>query len=403
MKFKEFYTGRESTILLGIFVGIIVFLLAGCVLFPSIFYDNFIWKYYWGPTVADAGGGTAVFNGVSAGEGYTIVSEITYGLILIVALYYIYRLLKKLNITIDWHFALALMPYIVFGPVSRVLEDSYYFAEPYVYYFISPFIYAAIAAHTIFFLVVGWHLKNKSDIFDKKYHFVYPIFVIIVVNVAMVALWTFSSSDSLSPVEPVIFYLVSLVSILPIIYSYKKKDFTINKMVLSGGILLLMPSLYLVSKWIFGYYWDITTGVRFDVFVLVASIVGLVCIAVYLISYKFRDNEKIKPYTNLLNISILAGHMLDGVTSYISIKDPLGMGLHYVEKHPASDALLNIWGPLFPIVKFVLIIVVIYVFDVLYKDELKNYARFVNLIKIGILILGLSPGLRDLLRVTMGV
>ncbi|MEA2055405.1 MAG: DUF63 family protein, partial [Candidatus Thermoplasmatota archaeon] len=249
MKFKEFYAERESTIFLGIFVGIIVFLLAGCVLFPSIFYDNFIWKYYWGPTVADVQGGTAVFNGVSAGEGYTIVSEITYGLILIFALYYIYRLLKKLDITIDWHFALALMPYIVFGSVSRVLEDSYYFAEPYVYYFISPFIYAVIAVHTIFFLVVGWYLKNKSNTFDKKYHFVYPIFVISLANVVMTILWTVSSSNVLSPIEPVIFYLVSLVSILPIIYSYKKKNFTVNKMVLSGGILLLMPSLYLTSKW----------------------------------------------------------------------------------------------------------------------------------------------------------
>jgi len=46
---------------------------------------------------------------------------------------------------------------------------------------------------------------------------------------------------------------------------------------------------------------------------------------------------------------------------------------------------------------------VIYVFDVLYKDELKNYITLVNLLKIGIIILGFSPGLRDLLRVIMGV
>jgi uncharacterized membrane protein len=47
--------------------------------------------------------------------------------------------------------------------------------------------------------------------------------------------------------------------------------------------------------------------------------------------------------------------------------------------------------------------VVVYVFDVLYKDELKDHMTLVNLLKIGILILGFSPGLRDLLRVTMGV
>jgi uncharacterized membrane protein len=64
---------------------------------------------------------------------------------------------------------------------------------------------------------------------------------------------------------------------------------------------------------------------------------------------------------------------------------------------------METWPPLFPIVKFSLIIVVIYVFDVLYKEDLKDHMNLVNLLKIGIIILGLSPGLRDLLRVTMGV
>ena len=50
-----------------------------------------------------------------------------------------------------------------------------------------------------------------------------------------------------------------------------------------------------------------------------------------------------------------------------------------------------------------LIIFVIYMFDVLYKDELKDHLTLVNLIKIGILILGFSPGVRDLIRVTIGV
>ena len=101
---------------------------------------------------------------------------------------------------------------------------------------------------------------------------------------------------------------------------------------------------------------------------------------------------------------MIVGHMIDGLTSYVSIYDPLNMGLpRYIEKHPASNFLMELWPPLFPIVKFILIILVIYVFDILYKDELKKYANLVGLIKIGILILGFSPGLRDLLRVTMGV
>ena len=105
-----------------------------------------------------------------------------------------------------------------------------------------------------------------------------------------------------------------------------------------------------------------------------------------------------------LNLSLFVGHLIDGITSYISIYDPLRMGLpSYIEKHPGSNFLLEVWPPLFPIVKFFLIVFIIYFFDVLYKKELQQYQRLVNLVKIGILILGFSPGLRDLLRVTMGV
>ena len=128
-------------------------------------------------------------------------------------------------------------------------------------------------------------------------------------------------------------------------------------------------------------------------------IVGLV----YLFSHIYQKREKFAVYKNPLNLAMLVGHLIDGLTSYISIKDPFAMGLQYAEKHPASNFLLELWGPLFPIVKFFLIIVAIYVFDVMFKDDLKNHLTLVNLLKIGILILGFSPGLRDLLRVTMGV
>ena len=159
----------------------------------------------------------------------------------------------------------------------------------------------------------------------------------------------------------------------------------------------------MIAKWVSGDRWGITIGSQADVFLIVIGIVSLVVFLVYLIAFIFKNNEKIVVYKNPLNLVMIAGHLIDGITSYISIKDPLNMGLMYSEKHPASNALLEIWGPLFPIIKFVLIILVIFVFDILYKEELKNNQRLVNLLKIGILILGFSPGLRDLLRVTMGV
>ncbi len=325
----------------------VLFVIFGLVFFPNLFYDNWIWKYYWGPIVADANPSstTAVYNGVVAQEGYTIISEITYGIILIVSIYVIYKLLNKLKIAVNWKFALALLPYIIFGPVIRVLEDSGYFEPPLVYFFISPLIYVVIAFFALFFLILGYFIKEK----------------------------------------------------------YKQYNLSVNKVLFTGGIILLLPSLILVSSWILGFQWGISSGVRFDVFIIVIGIISLLTFFVYYLARFLKDKKDLSPYQNPLNLSMLFGHLLDGVTSYISIKDPFMMGLYYSEKHPASNYLLEIWGPLFPIVKFVLIIVVIYVFDILYKDELKEYVNLVNLLKIGILILGFSPGLRDILRVTMGV
>jgi uncharacterized membrane protein len=237
------------------------------------------------------------------------------------------------------------MPYILFGPISRVLEDTGYFEEPTVFWYISPLIYLQIAIFAILFLLLGYFLEKK----------------------------------------------------------YPSSKITVNKVLFLGGLIFLVPSFYLITRWILGDQWSTSSGVRFDVFLIVLALVFLIVGFVYLVAHIYRKKEQFEVYTNPLNLAMLSGHLIDGITSYISIKDPFYMGLHYAEKHPASNLLLEAWGPLFPIVKFLLIMIVIYVFDVYFKDELKNHLTLTNLLKIGILILGFSPGLRDLLRVTMGV
>ncbi len=345
MKIFEIYRRNKDEFLLYCILVFILVIIIGVVIWPSIFYDNWIWKYYWGPVVADSRGGTAVFNGIEAHEGYTILSEITYGIILIIALYAIYRLLKRLNIKVDWRFALSLFPYILYGPITRVLEDTEFFEEPVSYWFISPLIYLQIALIAILFLLIGYVLENRLN----------------------------------------------------------NPNITVNRVIFCGGLIILIPSLYPITRWILGDYWSSTSGVQFDVFLIVIGIVILVVASVYLFIHFIVKKEDYLVYKNPLNLLMLSGHLIDGLTSYISIKDPFNMGLNYAEKHPASNFLLNTWGPSFPIVKFFLIISVIYVFDILYKEDLKNHMTLVNLLKIGILILGFSPGVRDLLRVTMGV
>ncbi|MEM4258324.1 MAG: DUF63 family protein [Candidatus Thermoplasmatota archaeon] len=405
MGFKEYIKKHLLMISFILIVLSALVVLGGCFLAPQIFYDQWIWKYYWGPVVSDAAGYPVTYHGVTAYEGYTLISEITYGIILIVALYGIYKLLRKLDIRIDWRFCLALMPYILFGPVTRVLEDAEYFTEPFVFWFISPLIYFQIAGYALSFVCIGWYLQKNADNYHHIRSITDVIFIVLFVNIFYSVLWTLGCTYGKVILHPGLFLFLSLSAFVPLIYHvYKKRKITVNTMVFSGGMLFFLPSLYLVGLWIIGENWSHTAGVRFDVFILIFVLVASVTSIVYLVSVLYKQKSWSAPYRQPLNLAMIIGHLIDGWTSYISIYDPLGMGLlAYEEKHPASNFLLEIWPPLFPIVKFCLIVVVIYLFDIAYKEELRNHQHLVHLLKIGILILGFSPGMRDLLRVTMGV
>jgi uncharacterized membrane protein len=403
MNLRTITEQHKMTLFLGLFLGIIAVIIIGYLIAPTLVYDQWIWKYYWGPVVADASGHPVSYNGVTTFEGYTILSEITYGIILVCALYGLYKLLKKLDIKIDWYFCLASFPYILFGPVTRVLEDTTYFSEPAVYWFISPLIYFQTTLYVLIFLFLGYYLQKKTFNPRKTLFILLSVFVLI--DGFYTIIWALGIHYGASLIEPYYFYILSLLAFLPLPYRMiKKQKMTVNTVIFSGGLLVVLPSFFLIGRWIMGNQWSGSYGTYGNVFLLVIGLVVSIVILVYLIAWIYREHDTIMVYKKPLNLSMLAGHLIDGITSYVSIYDPLHMGLpSYIEKHPASNGLMELWPPLFPIVKFLLIILVIYLFDVVYKKELTKYSQLVNLLKIGIFILGVSPGLRDLLRVTMGV
>jgi len=337
---------RKLWILICCFLAPLIVLIVGCLLLPDLFYDQFIWKYFWGPIVEDASNQRVIYHGVVPVEKFTLVSELVYGILVIVAIYGLYRLLERWQIRAGFSFLLAALPYIVYGSVTRVLEDAQLFTEPFVFWFVTPLIYFQCLFIALMFLTLG-HILEK-----RKFH----------------------------------------------------RWITTKTVLFIGGLVCLLPFLYYVAIWMCGHPWSDTSGVRFDVFLLVGGLVFASVFPVYLVGRTWRNRRSLLVYTNPLTLFMILGPMLDGISSYISIYDPLQMGLpSYVEKHPASDFLMQIYPPLFPIVKFMLIIIVIYVFDVLYKEDLQKHPQLANLLKIGIFLLGFAPGLRDLLRVGMGV
>ena len=341
--FKENLFLTSIILIISIILGFFVLLF----FFPELVYDQFIWKYFWGPILADGLDMPVTYNGVYAAPKFTLVSEVMYGVVVAVALYGLYKLLKKWDITVNSHFFLGVLPFIIYGSVARVLEDAQLFNEPVVFWFVTPLIYIQTLILALIALSLAYYIHQKKNIIP-----------------------------------------LSVSQIMGFI-----------------GIIVLLPFLYFVFLWMIGSPWNESSGLYPNVFLLVIFLCTIVTGGVYLVVRYLKLYWKdISFFSIPLNLGMIFGHQLDGIASYISIYDPLNMGLpNYVEKHPASDLLMQVWPPLFPIVKFFLIIGIIYVLDIVYKDELKYQKIFVNLLKIGIFILGFAPGLRDLLRVAMGV
>ena len=55
------------------------------------------------------------------------------------------------------------------------------------------------------------------------------------------------------------------------------------------------------------------------------------------------------------------------------------------------------------LLKAVVIGLVIYLIDIVYKKELEKKQTLVGLVKLFVFVLGFAPGVRDLIRLAMGV
>jgi uncharacterized membrane protein len=115
----------------------------------------------------------------------------------------------------------------------------------------------------------------------------------------------------------------------------------------------------------------------------------------YLIARYFKSTI----FTNPLNLSILLIHLIDASSTYIGI-DKFG----YFSKHVVPSYLIKLTGTalvMYPL-KLIIFIGVIYILDTQFEDdELSQNLKM--LIKMVILILGLSTAARDTIRMTLGI
>jgi len=100
-------------------------------------------------------------------EGYNAVNTTVYAIILGIAVLLLYRLLKRMEITVDERFFKALIPYIILGPLMRSMTDIG--VLPRTYLTVSPGGYFVIATFALASLYVVWRHVGPTETFYPLY------------------------------------------------------------------------------------------------------------------------------------------------------------------------------------------------------------------------------------------
>ena len=358
-------------------VGLIAALLVGSLVFPRQVYDGFIWRYFWGPVVADGTGsacaqridGRTVLldsasecrraTGVVAEPGYTTVSTVSYGLVLVFALIGVVFLLRRLEIGRDRGFFFALFPFVLFGGALRTVEDVNVallrvgdpaIPFPWSGLLISPLIY-----FTVFFITLGALLLSvavaRQGIVDRYQPLLAGIGTLALAVTIGYLGWLAATTELLDfhPAVPIITL---------------------------GGATLITALVWI--------------GIE-------------------------RYTPEINAGTGYMGMLIIWGHTVDGIANVLSLDWAAAFGLPtYSPKHVVNSAIIDLTGAIQPasvsetigtawpflFVKIGAAVFVVWVFNEEIFEESPQYSM---LLLLTILAVGLGPGTRDFLRATFGI
>nr|HIK01394.1 DUF63 family protein [Candidatus Undinarchaeales archaeon ERR594346 U_76725] len=98
---------------------------------------------------------------------YNIYNTITYGILLAVAVYYLYGFLNNMKMEFDGRFFIATIPFIALAAVLRVLRDGNILESVWL---VSPLIYVSVFIMTVIPLVGSFLVERKNP--RLKYHVV---------------------------------------------------------------------------------------------------------------------------------------------------------------------------------------------------------------------------------------
>jgi uncharacterized membrane protein len=102
------------------------------------------------------------------GQPYTIVDTLTYAVILIAAVFLIYRWFNRTGFPVDGKFVLATVPFVIFGGLLRVVEDTGFITSDLHLLLVTPLIFFVMFFFTITALFISRTLERVGII--ASYH-----------------------------------------------------------------------------------------------------------------------------------------------------------------------------------------------------------------------------------------
>lgn len=402
LDYKTFYDQHWRLVWTSIIVVPIAVIALGCLLLPGLFWDGFVWRYLWGPIVADAEGTPQ--GGIS--EGYNPVNTTVYAIVLAVAVIGIWRSFNHLGIRLDAPFMVAIVPWVLLGSTARALEDAGLFATDgvLVNLLISPLIYI-FEGLLVYGLVIAAHfVEGTADRRGTLTGLAWAAYVLLGLNIVLGAVRALAPGQMADHAPAWFLPVTSVVGLIALRWWAGRREGRVEMtaQVTVYGAVLLALALFFVLLWASGEGWGETErGLSPGELGIIPGI-ALACTAgtAFLFWSLSRRDPRMVAFIAPVALLLFASHFLDGAATYRGI-DAHG----YSEKHVIPSFLIDATGSavvMLPLKLFVVVLVV-YLMDVAFRDDLKDSPNLAWLVRVAVMVLGLAPGMRDMLRLAMGV
>lgn len=351
--------------------------------------SGLLYRYFLGPMVSDAENRTV--NGIP--EGYNLVNTLTYAVLFGLGLVALLRLLRRWSYRMDEGLLAASLPFFLAGGVLRTLEDAELFNGPLRYLFITPAIYFAVAGAFVLAMYAGKLARERPSSTLPALVAVVPL---LLVQYAFAL--SGGTNFTLPLYQPLLFAALSVILATRM---SSRADAGLAAVGAAGLFILVTAAAYLInfpssSEWLGAYSMLNGMPTLHPPEMLIIPGTAAVLTALVYAMGRWPPAEFIAAPINLL---MYFAHFLDGAATWRGIEV-----YGYSEKHTFPSLLIDVTSPLVMLpMKFILVTAIIVLLDRALADELRSRPQLLTGLKYAVVLLGLAPGVRDLLRIAFGV